>query len=87
MFDIADPMMLATANEERPWAREETTTTSYNPCNSQRRNKSNVEPLETYFFPFCAGCKKCNYRVRDSGLPRDDGRMIDKLIGAKLEKE
>ena len=43
--------------------------------------------LKTYLLPFCARCKKRNYSVRDSGPSRDDDRVIDKLISAKLKEE
>lgn len=41
----------------------------------------------TYFFPFRAGREQRNHSVGDSGPPRNDRRVVDKLVGAELEQK
>ena len=43
--------------------------------------------VETYLFVFCSRGEQRNESLRDSQTPRQEGCMVDELVGAMVEDE
>lgn len=90
MLEMEEPMILPSAREVRPLARQAMTTAS---CGGAvRRGSAGMSRVDgvgsrIYLLPLPAGCEQPDDRLGHARPAGHDGRVVDELVGAGLEKE
>lgn len=89
-MEIAAPMMLPMAREERPRVRDARMTASFVPVQRQqlpRRLMGYGKIGKLNLFPFSARCDQPNDGFRDPCSAGNDSGVVDELVSAKLEQK